>query len=345
MLAVLVGVSALFSRASVDIDARLDLYSFAGNLDVAQYAALLADPGWTVSGSYAPLVKVPGVTASWKRGGFLNLPYLEADGKTLTLQGDEIRREGTNLRFRLPRHTGFLRYRLTYVTVGLAPNPYDRITPLEVPFAVTSRGSEGRSPVIVNGGSFQLRGSLTVTGAGLKVASIADWGQDAQGRYRFPPMHRFSLYRYGYQFTVRDVKPSEPLPDDLQGRKIYQATLDARDTGGHRIEYIEILSAKGEDDGRIDSDRLNYKILYVDGEPISYTQDRGNGQYRKIEWGDDGRPTYFDGPRLNTALPWNRFCSSTGRCDTPEPSAELEADVRADARRVRGWFPQAASVE
>src|SRR6185369_11710954 len=109
-LIVLLALSCFCRLALADVEVEIDLHNVAGNLSTAQRDALLADPGWRVSASYAPLLSVPGVTASWSRCGFLSLPCLADDSETVSLSGADIRREGTRIGFSLPRYVGIRRF-------------------------------------------------------------------------------------------------------------------------------------------------------------------------------------------------------------------------------------------
>ncbi|MDR0780755.1 MAG: hypothetical protein LBF16_08685 [Pseudomonadales bacterium] len=360
MVIVVAGLLGFWQRsAAADVEVALDLYDFAGDIDAAQRDALLHDPRWTVSAAYAPPLKLPGLTASWRRCGFFSMPCLEGEDKEITLTGDAITREGSLLRFTLPKRLGFLRYGLSYISIELAMNPYDPQTHLETYFFVADEQKASRAPIIIDGGSFRLAGSLELKGARFGAGILSNeayLGVDAQGRYHFAPVQRFALYRNGYQFTLRGVALREPLPEELRNKKIYHATLDTREVAGHRIERIDI-SARELDECN-GGGSFDYEIQYVDGEPISYAHsflstDPCRGHYQGIQWDDNFRPsvymsilTEFDSSYATstTYAAWDVGCgqlekSDIGRCVAPPPSVELETEIKNDAQRVRGWFP------
>ncbi|PKO86148.1 MAG: hypothetical protein CVU18_16455 [Betaproteobacteria bacterium HGW-Betaproteobacteria-12] len=349
-------------HASDDVEVELDLYHFAGNLSEAQRAALLADSAWTVRAGYSPLLRVPGVTASWSRCGLLNLPCLTDDAEEIILMGSAIRREGTNLRFTLPHYVGVRRFRLANVRVQLPNGPYGTLPELETFFYVAREDGVNSSPVVMDGGSFRLAGSIRVEGVAFRPrfycpGSDICRGVDADGRYDFKPMHRFAFYRKSYQFPGKDVAPLEPLPADLKSKKIYRASLKAHEIDGYRIEFVDISATAAREE--CSSDDLQYEILYVNGVPITYARwmpdpdpSQCRGHYRQIEWGNDKRPIAHGATLVEwinqgssiTYANWNARCTVVeggkfGRCNVPAPSAELEAEIRADARRVRAWFP------
>lgn len=358
----LITLSCACCSVLADIEVEIDLYHLAGNLTTVQRDELLADPGWTVTASYAPLLSVPGVTASWSRCGFLSLPCVKDDAETVRLSGADIRREGTRLRFSLPRYAGIRRFRLAHVGIGLAKNPHDSFKRPETYFFVTDKDGTSRSPVVLDGGSFMLAGSLRTQGVQFRPrASCPDnetcWGEDGQGTYLFKPKHRFAFYRDGYQFPGKEASLFQPLPDDLKSMKIYRATLKSRQIDGHRVELLDIAATENRADCA--SDDLQYEILYVDGEAIRYSRrmpdpdpSQCRGHYRRIEWDNAGRPLSYGGMLVEwvnhgssiTYMNWGANCSvleggNHSRCNTPAPGVSLEAEIRADARRVRTWFP------
>ncbi len=348
--------------ALADVEVEIDLFHLAGNLTVAQRDELLADPGWSVRATYAPLISVPGVTASWSRCGFLSLPCLADDVETVRLSSAEIRREGTRFRFSLPRYVGIRRFRLAHVGIEMAKNPYDSFKRPETYFYVSDEDGTNRSPVILDGGSFVLAGSLTTTGAQFRQRhgcpdSDTCWGTDAQGAYLFKPQHRFAFYRHGYQFPDKEAMLSQPLPAELKGMKIYRATLKSRQVDGHLVELLDISATENRAD--CSSDDLQYEILYVDGEAIRYSKRMPDpdpaqcrGHYRRIEWDDAGQPQSYGGMLVEwvnhgssiTYSNWQANCTALvsgnySRCNSPPPGIALEVEIRGDARRVRAWFP------
>lgn len=352
------------NQALANVEVEIDLYHLAGNLTAAQRDELLADPGWTVRASYAPLFSVPGVTASWSRCGFLSLPCLVDDAETVSLSGAEISREGTRFRFSLPRYVGIRRFRLAHVGIEMAKNPYDSFKRPEIYFFVSDQDGTSRSPVLLDGGGFVLAGSLTMKGAQFRPRySCPDsencWSMDAQGAYLFKPKHRFAFYRHGYQFPGKEATLLQPLPAELKGMKIYHATLKSRRIDGHLVELLDISTTENRAD--CSSDDLQYEILYVDGEAIHYSKRMPDpdpaqcrGHYRQIEWDDAARPLSYGGMVIawinhgssTTYLNWDANCTAQepgnhNRCNGPPPDIALEAEIRADARRVRAWFPPA----
>lgn len=348
--------------ALADVEVEIDLFHLAGNLTVAQRDELLADPGWSVRATYAPLLSVPGVTASWSRCGFLSFPCLADDAETVRLSSAEIHREGTRFRFSLPRYVGIRRFRLAHVGIEMAKTPYDSFKRPETYFFVSDQNGTNRSPVVLDGGSFVLAGSLTTKGAQFRQRhgcpdSDTCWGTNGQGAYLFKPQHRFAFYRHGYQFPDKEATLLRPLPVELKGMKIYRATLKSRQIDGHRVELLDISATENRAD--CSSDDLQYEILYVDGEAIRYSRrmpdsdpTQCRGHYRQIEWDDARRPVSYGGMLVAwvnhgssiTYTNWAANCTAVesgnyGRCNSPAPDAALEADIRADARRVRAWFP------
>ncbi|MDR2215228.1 MAG: hypothetical protein LBE59_05225 [Nevskiaceae bacterium] len=362
LLGALAGLLSLPSRAAGNVEVTLDLYSFGGNLSTDQRDALLADPNWTVQARYSPPVKVPGVTASWQTCGLLNLPCLKDRSEQVTLSGRDIRREGTALRFSLPRRVKMLRWRLANVTIELPKTPTEALRPLEASFDLDYDFGSSRIPVFVSGGTFVLAGSLTVPGEKIRAFNSPSdaeipWRIDARQRYEFMPIHRFAMYQHGYQFDTKSIPLREPLPAELAGLTLYQATLLTREVDGHRVEYAEI-SADGERQ-RCGSSGVNYKILYVDGEAISYAHSFAEdaapcprGRFLRIVWANEQQPTAFDatltlwdggGTPSVSYQSWNLFCEASGvdgsgACNAPPPGAEIQQQAQADARRVRGWF-------
>lgn len=352
----------LARSALADVEVEVDLYHVAGNLTVAQRDALLGDPGWQVSAGYAPLLSVPGVTASWSRCGLLNLPCLSDDQETVNLSGKDIRHDGTRLSFRLPGYVGIRRFRLAHVSLTLAKNTYDSIKRLEISFFVYNKDGTDHAPVQLDGGSFILAGSLKTKGVLFRSISYGSVngdmlsGEDERGGYTFMPKHRFAFYRHPYQYLGKEVTWSS-TPRDFVGTKLYRATLRSVVVDGHRIESIDIAATQMREDCY--SDDLEYEIYYVDGEAIRYMRrmpdtDRTqcHGRFRQMEWDDSGRVVSY-----NTALTswvnhgssvaytnWAANCvkqvsGNFSKCNSPAPGSAIEADIRADARRVRAWFP------
>lgn len=361
-LFILVVAQSLSRDAMADVEVEIDLYHLAGNLGSAQRDELLSSPGWTVSASYAPLFSLPGVTASWSRCGFLSLPCLVDDDETLNLSGAEIAREGTRLRFSLPRYVGLRRFRLAHVSIRHLKRPIDSLARLETYFFMDDSNGVSRSPVVLDGGSFMLAGSLSMKGAKFRPRfSCPDnetcWGESQQGAYTFKPKHRFAFYRHGYLFPEKEATLRQPLPDELKGMKIYRATLKSRQIDGHRVELLDLSATENRED--CSSDDLQYEIIYVDGEAVRYSRrmpdpdpEQCRGHYRQIEWDDAGRAVSFGGmlaARVNNGssisyMSWGANCTALvqgnySQCNTPPPDAALEAEIRNDARRVRTWFP------
>lgn len=350
--------------ALANVEVEIDLYHLAGNLTAAQRDELLADPGWMIRATYMPLFSVPGVTASWSRCGFLSLPCLKDDAQMVSLSDAEIRREGTRLRFSLPRYVGIRRFRLTHVGIEMPKKTYDSFKRPETDFFVSDQDGTNRSPVLFDGGGFVLAGSLTMKGGRFRPRyscpnSESCWGVDAQGTYLFKPKHRFAFYRHSYQFPGKEATLLQPQPAELNGMKIYHATLKSRRIDGHLVERLDISAT--EDRADCYSDDRQYEIIYVDGEVIRYSKRMPDpdpaqcrGHYRQIEWDDAARPQSYSGMVIAwvnggssiTYLNWDANCTAQepgnhNRCNSPPPSISLEAEIRADARRVRSWFPPA----
>lgn len=356
------GFFCLARSALADIEVVVDLYHVAGNLTVAQRDALLADPGWQISAGYAPLLSVPGVTASWSRCGFLSLPCLSNDQETVSLSGEEIRRDGTSLSFRLPGYVGIRRFRLAHVSLKLAKNPYDSLKRPEVGFFVDSKDGTDHAPVVIDGGSFILAGSLKTKGVQFRLISHGSvdsdmfWGQDDRGIYTFMPKHRFAFYRHPYQYPGKEVTWSS-TPQEFVGTKLYRASLRSAVVDGHRVESVDIAATQNRED--CFSDDLQYAIHYVDGEAIRYMRKvpdtdlaQCQAHFRRMEWDDSGRVLSYDTALTSwvnhgssvTYTNWAANCvmqasSSFSKCNSPAPGSAIEADIRADARRVRAWFP------
>jgi hypothetical protein len=325
------GFFCLARSALADVEVVVDLYHVAGNLTVAQRDALLADPGWQVSAGYAPLLSVPGVTASWSRCGFLSLPCLRDDQETVSLSGEEIRRDGTRLSFRLPGYVGIRRFSLAHVSLTLAKNPYDSLERPEVGFFVDSKDGTDHAPVQLDGGSFILAGSLKTKGVLFRLMSYGSVdgdmlsGQDERGGYTFMPKHRFAFYRQPYQYPGKEVTWSS-TPREFVGTKLYRATLRSVVVDGHRIESVDIAATQ--------------------------TREECHGHFRRMEWDDSGRVVSY----VTALTSWVNHGSSVAytnwaancvkqvsgnfsKCNSPAPGSAIEEDIRADARRVRAWFP------
>lgn len=353
--------TATLAVADNEIEVALDLYHFAGNLDIEQRDALLASPDWKVSASYSPLVSVPGVTASWAKCGFLQLPCLRDHDEEIVLTGSALRRQGTELRFNLPRYKGVRRFRLSYVNVSLPLKRPDSLSGLSTYFFVTREDGVHVSPVVLEAGAFLLAGTLRMEGEAFRARHFCPdreecWKKIEKGRYEFRPRHRFAFYRLAYLFPDKGRSLQQPLPGELENKKIYRATLSTRQVDGHRIDFVDVSATENRND--CSSDDLQYEILYVDGKPITYSRrmpdpDPGQcrGHYRRIEWGNDGKPITFGGMLVEwinhgssiTYFNWNARCDSVvagnfSECNIPPPTAVQEAEIKADARRVREWF-------
>ena len=358
------GCAASAVLAADEVEVSLDLYHFAGNLDEEGRNALLASPDWKVSASYAPLLKVPGVTASWSRCGFLSLPCLQADSEEVTLTGSTIQRQGTELRFKLPHYRGVRRFRLSTVTISLPLAGSRDESPLETYFFVAGKGDGGAqaAPVVLQANTFFLAGTLRMKGEYFRPRNYCPesghcWKKADNGRYVFQSSHRYALYRIGMLFPDdKELPLLEPTPGDLRGMKIYRARMLTRVVDGRRIDFVDVSATANRED--CSSDDLKYEILYVDGEVIDYTRsapDPDPGQCRthfvRMAWGNDGKPITF-GYALTewvnhgssvTSFSWNAGCSEVVAgnyqdCNGAAPTAAREAEIKADAVRVRRWF-------
>ena len=342
-----------------DVEVALDLYHFAGDLDAGQRDALLASPDWKVSASYKPVVSVPGITASWSKCGFLALPCLRDDAETITLTGSAIRRQGTELRFSLPHYVGVRRFRLDYVNISLRLPGQANHSELATYFYVDHQEGASVSPVILQADAFLLAGALSMQGESFRPRDYCPDQQECQeksgsGRYVFRPRHRFAFYRQGYLFPGPAQPLRQPIPPELADKKIYRASLHTRQIDGHRIDFVDISAADKRED--CFSNDLKYEIVYVDGEAISFSRRypdpaQCRGRYQRIEWGNDGKPLAFGGMRVNwinhgssvTYFDWKADCRSVaagnhGACNLPAPTPAQQAEIRAEAKRVRGWF-------
>lgn len=361
------GIAALWGStcavAADEVEVVLDLYHVAGNLTGEQRDNLLASPDWKISASYAPSLKIPGVTASWGRCGFLSLPCLQEHSEDIVLTGSAIRRQGTELRFKLPRHVGVGRFRLSYVNVALPRVGLTDESGLEAYFFMEPKdGGVHSAPVIMQAHTFFLAGTLRVVGASFRSRHSCPesgfcWKQVDDGRYLFQPSHRYAQYRIGMLFPGKEALPLlEPLPDDLRGLKIYHATMVSRVVDGRRIDFVDISATANRDD--CFSDDLKYEILYVDGQAIDYTRNsfdtdpgRCRGHHVHLTWGNDGKPIAFrrgatdwiDHGSAVTSFSWNAGCSAVipgnyQDCSAAAPTAGQESEILADAVRVRRWF-------
>jgi hypothetical protein len=368
LLALLAGLCVgQVARASDQEQFVFDLYHFAGNLSQAQRDALLASPQWKVSASYSPRILIPGITAHWgKDGVFFQMLTLLGDTKTVELTGSEIQRQGTELRFSLPKQMGFPQFRLSSFRISLPLAGFDNEFRLdEMYFVEEDKTGRNELPALLKASTFFLAGALKTQGM-LFRGSNQDPGtyghgwMDGSGEFGFWPLHRFAFYRQPSFFQDKpghfqyEPKSLDPLPAELRNMKIYRATMLTRRIDGHRIDFVDISATEERED--CSSDDLKYEILYVDGMPISYTRRNPDPKqcrvhYRYIEWGSDGKPFKFGGTldeRGNhgsqvSNLNWNANCRSvdSGKysvCDAPPPTQVQIAEVVADARRVRGWF-------
>lgn len=358
-------VAASASALAADaVEVSLDLYHFAGNLDEGRRNALLASPDWKVSASYAPSLKIPGVTASWARCGFLSLPCLQADSEEVTLTGSAIQRQGTELRFKLPHHRGVRRFRLSTVTISLPLAGIQDESALETYFFMAGKGDGGvqAAPVVLEANTFFLAGTLRVEGESFRPRNYCPesgrcWKKADNGRYVFQPSHRYALYRIGMLFPHDREQPlQQPFPGELVGMKLYRARMLTRTVDGRRIDLVDVSATAERED--CSSDDLQYEILYVDGDVIEYSRrapdpDPGQcrGHHARLAWGDDGQPITF-GHSLTewinhgssvTSFSWNAGCSAvvSGNyrdCNGAAPTAARERETKADAARVRRWF-------
>lgn len=360
LIALALAATAALAAAG-DIAVTLDLYHFAGDLSEEQRDALLASPDWKVTASYGPLVSVPGVTASWAKCGFLSLPCLRDDSADVTLTGSAIRRQGTQLRFTLPRYVGVRRFRLSYVGISLQAGGQGSLSELSTYFYVTRKDGVQASPVILQTGTFLLAGALRVAGESFRARHYCPdqqdcWEKADDGRYGFRPWHRFAFYRQGYLFPGQAQPLPPPLPLELANKKIYRAVLHTRQVDGRRIDFVDIAATENREE--CSSDDLEYQIVYVDGEAIAYSRKAPDpdpaqcrGHYQHIDWGDDGHPLTFGGMRVDwinhgssvTYFNWKAHCRKVvagnyGDCNIPPPTPAQEAEIRAEAKRVRGWF-------
>ena len=360
LMAVALAVTVPVASAG-DVEVALDLYHFAGNLSVEQRDALLASPDWKVQASYSPLASVPGITASWSKCGFLSLPCLRDDGEDIILTGSAIRRQGTELRFSLPRYVGVRRFRLAYVSVSLQLPEQRGQSNLLTYFYINRKDGVKTSPVVLQAGTFLLAGTLSVQGESFQArydcSDLLDCSAKADnGRYGFPARHRFSFYRQGYLFPDPAQSLGPPLPAELAEMKIYRAVLHTRQEDGHRIDFVDIAATENRDG--CSSDDLQYEILYVDGAVIAFSRRMPDpdpaqcrGHYQHIEWGNDGKPLAFGGMQVDwinhgssvTYFNWRDNCLSVSegnhnKCNIPPPTAIQEAEIRAEAKRVREWF-------
>jgi len=351
------------ASASDQVQFVLDLYHFAGNLSQAQRDALLASPQWRVSASYSPGILIPGITASWERTGFLRIPTLTGDIKTVVLTESEIQRQGTELRFSLPKQMGFPQYQLSSFQISLHLAGYDNEKWLDALFFAVEAG-RSELPALFEASTFFLAGTLKTQGMLFRSQDIAGYGwQDNENeKFGFWPLHRFAFYRQPFLFQDKpghfqnEPKSLDPLPAELRNMKINRATMRTRLIDGHRIDFVDISATEARVD--CSSEYYQYEILYADGMPISYSHRTPDpdplqcrGHYRDIKWGSDGKPFRFGGSLTEwrnhgsfvTYSNWHDNCRSVvsgnfSDCNAPPPTQDQIAEIVADARRVRGWF-------
>lgn len=358
------------------IQITVDLFHFSGNISEQQRADLLASPDWEIRGSYAPSIAIPGITAHWETCGFWSTTCLVDTYEDLYVVPAEIKRQGAQLQFSLPRRLSPL-YKIEDVRIR---QPFSRAIDVDMQIHLSDDGVE-TSPVVFEAKTFLLAGTLTMRGGRFTepfyCPSKYCWGLSANGQqYTFRPAHRFAYYDKNiiyYDNHVDAQKLPEPLPDELRDKKIYRALMYTMQVDSHRIDYVEV---EGRVDGPCHSYRNHeYHILYVDGTPIKYASmipdadaSRCKDHRVEMEWGNDGNVIsatgkYFEeingrsvwsdmstgecttdnGYSSGRYLDWNVSCAgsdagSRHTCKTAPPTADKIQQVKSDAQRVRGWF-------
>jgi hypothetical protein len=365
----LVAVASLFwggcAWAADPIEVSLDLYHFSGNLSQQQRDAMLASPDWQVSASYSPLLSIPGWTASWGRCGFLSLPCLQDDDETITLPPSSIRRQGTKLSFNLPRYSPQRKFKLFFVRIRLPLTRVAGHSEIETYFYIASKEKGvDVAPVMLSDNTFLLAGTLRMKGERFNARTYCPdyencWaGNESVTGYQFSPRHRFATYNQAYLFPGKEIEISRPLPSVLEQRKVYRAYLKAMQVDGRLVEYVEISATAVDRECFFDD--VEYRIIYVDGQPIRFFSKLHNpdptqckATYSNMEWSDEGKVISAGGMRgemINhgssmTYFDWHVACPAIDpkafqRCNMPAPSAERIQQTIAEARRVRRWFPE-----
>ena len=219
------------------------------------------------------------------------------------------------------------------------------------------------SPVILNGSTFLLAGTLSMQGetfiASEHCSDDIPWRttsiscRDRNGFYGFPSKHRFAFYMdgdTGYNFPDAPTDLRQPLPAELVNIEIHGAHLYTRLVDSHRIDYVDISGTEHRENC---GESLAYQILYVDGVVVGFSRSMPDPDpavcsydQQNIEWGSDGKPISFGGMRTGDHLTYFRWadnCQSVtignnSNCNVPAPTPAQEAEIRAEAKKVREWF-------
>jgi hypothetical protein len=361
-----------------EVDVALDLDNVGGNITPAQRDALLASKEVQVTGDYEPRVKIKGVNAEDKPDLFACganvfrscLEFYDSEFRHITLAGTSIQKQGTRLIFKLPSAYDQQGRILYQIKVDLSPAAFV--------FKLSPQIQGGSYvPVASLGGDFSLNGTLDVKGAILDkggqdyVANpIECQGPvgDAKNGWRWPPVNRFASYTYmadpKYAISQEENTKQQfhpPAASEFAGLKVQKAWLGEKTVDGHRLEKIDI-DTSGSGDAICDAEGINginnfkYKILLVDGKPVSYSLDTCLSQaqgkhfvdeHTKAEWLDDGSIASYDHYQRDPSLPstssmgkWNVFASQyPASCVfQPKPDPQTVQNLVKDAQRVRRMF-------
>lgn len=354
-----------------EVVVTLELDGVAGNLDAHGLETLAASRDWKISGTYAPRIGIPGLTAHWSSCSLLSLPCLVDEEEVVRLEPQQIRRDGNRLHFSLPRYARARLFEILALSIRPPAAPGSSngyAAEVDFPLAGTHAASVS-APLVFEGAGHEIGGRMAMTGGRFSAddpCALTGYCEQpiGSGNYRFPPKSRFFKFSDPSVLSGEGVSLSAPYPQELRAAKhLYRATMKSTLVDGHAIDVIDIASIVERQ--ACFSNSLDYSIILVDGAAVAYAHAWPNGdaascrsRTRAMSFDDLGHPISasgtsndeIDGGSNITSRDWSLHCTRTeqadmARCNAPAPTADDVLAVQADARRVRSWFNSAVAAK